>query len=275
MRKHVCLPKLRYIFLTGYALLIIFPLIFTLVSSLKDTEGIYMSPWRLPEIYQWNNYIQLFSKYDMGTYFFNSMYYSAVGCFLSLVVCITAAYAISRMRWKLSKPTMAFLLLGLMIPAHSTIIPLYIFANRIGIKNPRISLILIFVAFSIPTTVYILAGFIKSIPREMEESAVIDGSSIPGALIRIIVPLIKPAIATVAIFSFLAIWNDLLFSLIFINNQKHNNIQLGITKFQGTYGSRYGSLLAAIVVAMVPTIIVYVLLQDKIVKGMTAGAVKG
>lgn len=275
MKKQRALTVLKYIFLWGYAVLILFPLLFILISSFKDNEGIFTDPWGLPAVFHWETYMQLFTKYAMGMNFVNSFYYSTAGCVLSLLVCITAAYAIARMRWRYSGAMMGFFLLGLMIPAHSTIIPLYISAFKAGVKDPRISLVLIFAAFSIPTTVYILAGFMKNIPREMEEAAVMDGSSIPGALARIIVPLLKPAIATVTIFTFLSIWNDLLFSLIFINNEKYNNIQLAITKFQGSYGSKYGSLLSAIVVSIIPTIIVYILLQDKIVKGMTAGAVKG
>lgn len=275
MKKHNVLSILKYVFLCGYALMIIFPLIFILISSFKDNEGIFMDPWGLPAVYHWETYVQLFTQYRMGTNFVNSIYYSTAGCALSLVVCITAAYAISRMKWKYNKAVLGFFLLGLMIPAHSTIIPLYISAFRVGLKDPRISLVLIFAAFSVPTTVYILAGFMKSIPREMEEAAIIDGCTIPGALLRIIMPLLKPAIATVTIFTFLSIWNDLLFSLIFINNEKYNNIQLAVTKFQGSYGSKYGSLLSSIVVSIIPTVIVYILLQDKIVKGMTAGAVKG
>lgn len=275
MKKQSVLTILKYVFLYGYALLIIFPLLFILISSFKDNEGIFTDPWGLPAVFHWETYMQLFTRYAMGMNFVNSFYYSTAGCILSLLVCITAAYAISRMKWKYNKAVMGFFLLGLMIPAHSTIIPLYISAFKVGVRDPRISLVLIFAAFSIPTTVYILSGFMKSLPREMEEAAIIDGCTIPGALLRIIIPLLKPAIATVTIFTFLAIWNDLLFSLIFINNEKHNNLQLAITKFQGSYGSKYGSLLSAIVVSIIPTIIVYVLLQDKIVKGMTAGAVKG
>lgn len=275
MNKNIILPKIKYIFLYMYSILIVFPLLFVFVSSLKDNEDIFTNPWGLPKVYHWYTYLQLFQKYNMGTYFINSLYYSILGCAVSIVVCTAAAYAISRLKWKFSGITMGFFLLGLMIPAHSTIIPLFYLSSRVGIKNPKISLILIFVAFSIPTTVYILAGFMKSIPKEMEESAVIDGSSIIGAFIRIIIPLLKTPIATVTIFTFLGIWNDLLFSLIFINKETDKNLQLGIMKFLGSYGSRYGILLSAIVVSMLPAIIVYIILQDKIVDGLTAGAVKG
>jgi len=275
MNKNVILSKFKYIFLYIYSTIIIFPLLFILVSSLKDNEDIFINPWGLPKVYHWDTYLQLFKKYGMGIYFLNSLYYSILGCIISIIVCTAAAYAISRLKWKLSGITMGFLLLGLMIPAHSTIIPLFYLSSKIGLKNPKISLILIFVAFSIPTTVYILAGFMKSIPREMEESAVIDGSSIIGAFIKIITPLLKTPIATVTIFTFLGIWNDLLFSLVFINKETDKNVQLGIMKFLGSYGSRYGILLSAVVVSMLPAILVYIILQDKIVDGLTAGAVKG
>ena len=270
MNKNAMLSKIKYIFLYIYSIIIIFPLLFILISSLKDNEDIFTNPWGLPKVYHWNTYLQLFQKYGMGIYFLNSLYYSILGCIISIIVCTAA-----RLKWKLSGITLGFLLLGLMIPAHSTIIPLFFLSSKIGLKNPKISLILIFVAFSIPTSVYILASFMKSIPREMEESAVIDGCSIIGAFIRIITPLLKTPIATVTIFTFLGIWNDLLFSLVFINKESDKNLQLGIMKFLGSYGSRYGILLSAIVVSMLPAIIVYIMLQDKIVDGLTAGAVKG
>jgi raffinose/stachyose/melibiose transport system permease protein len=185
-----------------------------------------------------------------------------------------AAYGIGRMKWKLSGLTLSLLLTGLMIPIHSILVPLYITVSKFHLPN-NVALLLIFIASTIPTSVFIIIGFLKGIPRTIEESAVIDGCSIPRVFISIICPMIKPAIATVTIFNFLAVWNDLMLSLIFLNEENTKTIQLGILRFQGAYFSDYRLLLSGIVVALIPSILVYLVMSEKLVNGVSAGAIKG
>ena len=265
----------RYIFFGIYSLCILYPMFFILMSSFKTNEEIFTTPFALPNNISLDNYIDIFVRFDMHFYFLNSLYYSVVGCLVIILICSMAAYAIGRMKWKLSKPVLAFFLLGLMVPMHSVMVPLFISTRTMGFTNNRITLIGIFAAFAIPTSVFIITSFMRSLPREMEESAVIDGSGLLRCLFQIILPMTAPAIATVTIFNFIGIWNDLLFALIFLTRETEKTIQLGITRFQGAFSINYSLMLSAIVISILPTLITYIFLQRRIVSGMTAGALKG
>lgn len=266
---------IKYIFLCIYALMVIFPLVFTLLSSFKTNEEILLTPWNLPTKWDFSIYYKVWTEYGVSTYFFNSVYYSVLSVLIGLIINVMAAYAIARMQWKLRNWVFGLFMFGLMVPIHSQIIPLYIGFTRMGFSNPRITLAGLFIAFSIPTTVFILVGFMKSLPYELEESAIIEGASIFRILRSIILPLLTPAIATVTIFNFLAVWNDYFSSLIFINGDKDKTLQLGITRFQGSFVTNYSLLLSAIIIAVIPSIIIYVILQDKIIGGLMTGAIKG
>lgn len=266
---------IKYAFLAIYSIAIIYPLIFVFLSSLKSNTEIFITPWALPKNWNFKIYYDVWTKFEVQAYFLNSLYYSTMSVIISLVISSMAAYALTRMKWKLKAAVFSLIMLGLMIPVHSELVPLYIISRKLGFNNPKISLVGIFVAFSIPTTIFILSGFIKSLPIELEESAVIEGSGLVRAFFTIIMPLLKPAIATVAIFNFLGVWNDFFASLIFISRESDKTVQLGITRFQGNFATRYADLLAAIIITIVPSVVVYAIMQDKIISGLTAGAVKG
>lgn len=269
------LNTLIYIFLGMYSLIIIYPLIFTFLASFKTNNEIFLSPWNLPDNWDFMKYIRLVTEYGMGTYFLNSVYYSITSVAITVFISSMAAYALVRMKWKLQMGVFALFILGLMVPIHSAVVPLYIMFSKAGFSNPRISLVLVYVAFSMPITLFILSGFLKGIPMEMEESAVMEGCTIFRAFFTIIMPLLNPALVTVIIFNFLTVWNDFFAGLIFINQDKHKTLQLGVTQFQGNYGMDYSQLLAAIILIILPSIVVYIVIQDKIINGITAGAVKG
>lgn len=273
-RKGYIWDALKYIILCVGAILVIFPLIFTFISSLKSNTEIFSDPWGFPASPHFISYVSVFVKYRLHTYFLNSVYYSVVVCVVSAAVVTMAAYGIARMKWALSGVTLAFLLMGIMVPLHSIIVPLYVSVSRMGISN-RVALMAIFIAGSIPTSVFMVIGFLKGIPREMEESAVIDGCSIPKVFVNIILPMIKPAVATVTIFNFLGVWNDLMLSLVFLNDETQKTLQLGIIRFSGAMSTDYGLLLSSLVVALIPSIAVYLLASQQLINGISAGAVKG
>lgn len=234
-----------------------------------------MSPWNLPKKWEFGKYGELLGKYGMGMFFLNSVYYTVTTMAITGLLSLMAAYAFTRLKWKFQGIVFAVFILGLMIPIHSELVPLYIMMSKLGFRNPRFILIGIYTAFSLPISVYILSSFLKGIPREMEESAVIDGCSILRSFFSIIIPLMNPAIATVAILNFIGVWNDFFVALVFISQDKDKTLQLGIAKFQGNFGTDYSYLLAAIVLALFPTVFVYVFFQNRIIQGITAGAVKG
>jgi len=155
------------------------------------------------------------------------------------------------------------------------LVPLYVMFIKMRIRDPHISLTLVYVAFSIPITTLILASYIRSIPIAMEESAVMDGSSLIGAFIKIVFPMMKPAIATVAIFHVLSAWNDFFSALVFINSENDRTLQLAVAVFRGSFSANYQFLLGGVVLSMLPSAIFYLLVQDKVIEGVAAGAVKG
>jgi raffinose/stachyose/melibiose transport system permease protein len=264
-----------YAFLCLYALVILVPMLFVLSSSFKTNSEIFNAPWNLPSKINLFTYFDIFINYSLYSYFINSLYYSTVAVAAIVVLCTMGAYGMVRLKWKLAGITKAYILLGLMVPVHAMIVPLYIIMTRIGLQNPRITVVLIYVAFSIPTSLFIFAAYLSGMPRDLEEAAILDGCSVFGSFRRIVVPMMQPAIATVAIFSFLSAWNDFFVGLIFINADKFWTIQLGISKFKGAHSIRYSYLLAAVVVALLPTIAVYLFMNKRIIAGITAGAVKG
>lgn len=257
------------------SIVIIFPLLFIVLASLKTQSEIFLSPFSLPQNPDFSIYKTLLIEKGFVYNILNSLFYAVTTVVVSAMVCYLGAYAISRMKWKLSKVVLALLLLGLMVPQHSMVLPLYVVMQKIGIDSPRISLILVFTAFAIPRTIFIFVGFLQDISRSMEEAAIIDGASIWKVIFMIILPMIKPALATVCIFNFLQVWNDLFIGLIFITDNAQKTIQLGLLQFQGLYETQYNILLAAVSVAIIPIMVVYAFFQKNIIKGITAGAIKG
>ena len=169
---------------------------------------------------------------------------------------------------------MMYFLLGIMVPIHALLVPLYIAVSKMNMSNVA-GLILIYIASAIPTAIFILTGYLKGIPSELEEAAVIDGATVGVLFRKVIFPISKPSLATVTILTFLGVWNDLILGLIFLNEEKTKTIQLFIAQFSGAHYTNYGNMLSSIVIAMCPMIIVYLIMSDKLVNGMMQGAVKG
>jgi len=264
-----------YILLTLFALICLFPIAWVLFASFKDNTSLLTKPWELPNPIQFQNYTVAWVSGKIGHYFVNSLVVSGATLLLNLIFSSMAAYAISRMKWKLSKVVMNIFLLGMMVPIHATLIPLYLIFSKIGLINSMIGLIIPYMVFAFPTTIYILSSFFSSLPRDIEEAAVIDGCTLWDVFLKIILPISTPGLFTVSIFGFVASWNELLVAMIFTTGDNAKTLPVGLTNFVGTYSTNYAPMLAAIVLAMIPTILIYCMFSNKIIGGMTAGAVKG
>jgi len=273
LQKKRLFSTLYYVILLISTVIILIPIIFIIISSFKTETQIFSSPWSLPASLDFSTYYEIFVHYNMVNYFSNSIFYSIVSCFICLVLTFPASYAICRMRWRASKYVMAFLVSGLMIPVHAIIVPLYITVSKAQLPH-NFALIFIYAAATIPTALFLFVGNLKSIPVSIEEAAVIDGCSIPRLLMSIIYPLSRSVMASVIVFTFLSVWNDLLIALIFLSNERDKTIPVGIMRFIDSYFTNYGFLLSALVVTIIPTIILFAFLSKYIVKGLTAGAVK-
>ncbi len=253
----------------------LYPLLWLIINSLKTDTEMFIDPWSVIPSFQFDNYATAWVSGKIGTSFFNSVMVSFTSVGVTIVVASMAAFALKRFKWKLSGFVMGLFLIGVMIPIHSTLIPLFMVFNKIGLLNRHISLVLPYVAFALPTSIFILSGFMATFPKEIEEAAVIDGCSMKGVFWRIIFPLSKSSIATISIFNFVTAWNELMFALIFMTSDSKMTLPVSLTRFKGQYSTSWTIQLAAVVIMVLPSLIAYFFLNDKIIKSLTIGAVKG
>lgn len=264
------------VFLIAFAIIQIYPLIWLLMFSLKDNAEIYGgNVMGLPTKFLWGNYKNALTNGNVLIYTINSVIVTGVTILVSNILGVMASYAIARMKWKLSNLTLTVFLLGIMIPIHSSLLPLFIILNKLNLIDKPIALIVPYIAYGLPMCIFVCVGFLKNIPKEMEESAFLDGCSVYRAFISIILPLIKPAIATVSIFTYLQAWNELMFANTFIHDQKYKTLPVGIMSLSGQYSTEWGPIGAGLVIATIPTIIIYVLMSNQVQASLTNGAVKG
>lgn len=263
------------IFLIIVAIIQVYPLIWLVLFSFKDNGEIFGGNVAgLPKVWHIENYTSAISQAHVMKYFINSVIVTAITIFFVLILSAMSAYAISRMRWKLSNVTMILILLGMMVPIHAALLPLFMVLKTLKLLNSYWALIIPYTAFAIPMAVTILIGFLRGIPKELEEAAIIDGCGPFKLFFSIIVPIIRPAMATVAIFTYLSSWNELMFAVSFINKTAYKTLTVGIMSMVGTYVTKWGDIGAGLVIATIPTIIIYILLSDQVQKSLTAGAVK-
>lgn len=263
-----------YAFLLIMALVFVGPLVFTFISSFKANTEIFTEPFSLPEVFKFDNYSTAWESANMGRYMLNSLFISGSAVIGVLIVSSLSAFVLSRFNFKFNKYLSLFFLLGMMVPMHSILVPVSYLIGEFNLKNNIFALILIYIAFNIPFSTIVLTRFMGNIHQSIEESAVMDGASHFQVYLRIILPMTLPALSTVAVFNFLGAWNDVLFPLIMINDDKLKPISLGLLNFSGERGSDYGLLMAAIIITITIPMIIYLLFQEKVESGMSAGAVK-
>ncbi len=266
---------LLYICLGLVAVFQIFPIIWLFMFSLKSNQEIFAgSPFALPEAPKWENYLKVFDG-GIGTYFWNSIWITVVATVLTILIASMATFAITRMKWKYSNLVLGLIMLGLMIPIHSALIPLYnMFLNVNLIDNP-LSIILTYTTYNLPITVMILLGFYTTIPGEIEEAAIMDGSSVHRLFFRIILPLSAPIMSTSVIINMIYNWNEFVFVNTFISSDSYKTLTVGIQNFIGQYMTDWGAIGATLVISVLPIIIAFFFFSNKIMEGLSSSAVKG
>ena len=264
-----------FILLTVTAIVILVPLAWLLSSSLKTQQELAANTWGPPITWQFINYVKAWQGSRLGTYMSNSVYVTALSIAITLVASTPIAFVVSRFKFRLRNPLYYLMIAGMMIPIHSAVIPLYILVNDLGMENSRTTLALIYGAFRIPISVFILEGFMIGIPKEIEESACIDGCSTWRLFTHITVPLSRDGMVTISILTVLATWNELLISMLFLSDPKFKTLPIGLMGFLTEFQSEYTQLAAGIMIAIMPSVFFYILMQERIEKGMTVGAVKG
>ena len=259
-----------------YAVIQVYPLFWLFLFSFKDNNEIFSgNAMGFPHVWRGSNYVSVLTSGNVAAYLLNSVVVTAATILISSVLITTAAYAIVRMHWKLSGAFLTYVLLGLMIPIHATLLPLFIILRDLKLLNTYLSLILPYVVFALPMGIFIMTGFLRGIPKELEESACLDGCSIYKSFYYIILPLLRPAVATVAIFTFLSSWNELMFANTFLSNESLKTLTVGILSLSGQQGTHWGPIGAGLVIATVPALLIYILLSDQLQKSIIAGAIKG
>ncbi|GMX61612.1 carbohydrate ABC transporter permease [Paenibacillus elgii] len=263
------------VLLTLYALVTLYPLFWLFVSSFKTNEEFHSKPFSLPEVWQWDNFVRAWEVSAMGTSLVNSTIVTVLSLILTLVLGALAAYVLARFDFKLKPLFMGLFLLGMLIPIHSTLVPLFVLMKKVKLLDTYAALVFPYTAFELPLAIFVVAAYLTAIPKEIEEAALIDGTGYWGIFFRMMLPLSLPALSTIAILGFLRFWNDFAFALVFISKPALKTIPLSLSVFATGYATDYKLTMAAMSIAVLPTIIVYLLFQEQIMKGMTAGAVKG
>ena len=259
-----------------WALIQLFPFYWLLTFSLKNNAEIFGgNVLGLPGEWLFENYSIAMGSANVAKYLLNSLIITSASILLTILFTITSAYALNRMTWKLRETMRIVFMLGLMIPLHAALLPLYIIFSKVKLMNTYWALILPYTAFAVPMGVLMMSGFIHSIPRELEDAACIDGCNIYRIVFQIVAPMMKPAIATVSIFTFLQCWNELMLAYVFCPKEYARTLTVGIQNMYGQYTTNWGPIGAALVIATLPTLIIYLLMSGEVQKSLIVGAVKG
>ncbi|MDR0270259.1 carbohydrate ABC transporter permease [Paenibacillus sp.] len=267
-----------YAILIIWGLSVLYPLLWTLLDSLKNNDQFFRKmPWSLPDLpLLWSNFTYVWSEFSFGKYFTNSVVVTLGSTFLGLFLAASTAYVIARYPFKGSNVLYLVYIASMMIPFSLALIPLFFLLNSMNLTNSSFGLILVYSSTLIAFGIFVLVGFFKSLPQELEEAAAIDGASYFGIFFRVMLPLSQPGLITVGIVNLLNIWNEYIIGTILENDPAHYTLPVGIAMMQAQmqYRTEWGPLFAGLLITMVPILIVYMFFQRQIASGITAGAIK-
>lgn len=271
-----------FLALAGYSAMLVFPMIWVAYSSLKGDDAIFRHTFALPSAgaLETGNYVRAWREARFGDYFLNSVVVTGASVALILGMGAMAAYALARFAHPAGRLVFGLILAGLTIPAQLAIVPLFFELRSTGLLNSRVGLVLVYTANGLPFAIFILAGYFRSLPRSLYEAAVVDGCSEFSAFRRVLLPLARPGLVTVAIFQFIGIWREYFFAFMLVSGDAAGSartLPLGLANLSiaAEYRSEYGMLFAGLVLVTLPILLVYVALQRQIVRGIAAGALKG
>jgi ABC-type sugar transport system, permease component len=265
---------LAQIILIANSFIMLYPVVVMVFSAFKTTGEIFEHPFALPDFTQVQNFTRVLGETSMPTYFVNSIVVTGASIILILVLGTMAGYAVARYESRTNTLVLLFFLAGLMLPLKLAVIPLFILLRDLNLLDSRWSLIVTYTAIGLPSTVFIMAGFLRSLPNELEDAARIDGASEPRIMWSVMLPLARPPMAIAAIQNAVPIWNDFFFPLVFIQTDSAKTLPQGLTTFMGEYTTDWGMLFAGLTIAAAPITLLYIALSRQFIQGMTAGAVK-
>lgn len=279
---------LIYIPLILLSILIIVPVFWVFMASIKENSEFYRNPWALPEGFYFQNFIDAWESANMGSYMLNSVFVTVVAIFLLVIIALPASYVLARFKFKSSKFWNVLFMAGLFINVNYIVVPIFLMLND-GDKwiyktfgttffmNNLFVLALVYAATALPFTIYLLSGYFKTLARDYEEAAYVDGAGYFRTMVQIIIPMAKPSIVTVILFNFLAFWNEYIISMTLLTKPELKTLPVGLMNLMAAQRSavQYGKMYAGLVIVMLPALILYMCVQKKLTQGMTVGGLKG
>lgn len=262
-----------YIILLAQLVITSYPMLWMIISSLKNNIEFLADPWGLPKKLLFENYVIAWND-GIQQYILNSLMIAVATITVVIMISCAFSFMIARFPFKGSGFLISVFFVGMLIPIHSTLIPLYGIMNKLNLLNQLWALIFPYVAFTTPVAIFLSYGYFKQLPKELEEAAFIDGCGILKLFTRIFIPLAKPVIATISILTAINIWNEFIFGNIFISDQAQKTLPVGLMALKGTYVTNYAAISAALTISALPVILLYIMMSGQIQKGMFAGAVK-
>ncbi|MCM3289421.1 carbohydrate ABC transporter permease [Paenibacillus sp. MER 180] len=277
-RSYMMVRALMYALLGIWTVLVIYPLLWSILGSFKTNQQFLLNaPWSLPEWpFEWANFTTVWNNYHLGTYFMNSLIVTVVSTVLALLLSSTTSYIIARFPFRGSIALYNLYLSSMMIPLILGLIPLFFLLSNLHLDNSLLGLILVYTVTNLPFGVFVLVGFFRSMPKELDEAASIDGSSHYGVFFRIMLPLAKPGLISVGMMNVLNIWNEYIIGTVLVNDPEKYTIPVGIAIMQAEmqYRTEWGPLFAGLLLSIIPVLVLYMIFQKQITSGMMAGAIK-
>lgn len=274
MRRSYWTPLVQAVLIAN-AVLVLAPMVIMAFSAFKTTREIFQNPFGLPAVWRFDNFSRVWVDAHFGAYFKNSVFVTVASVAVLVLFGAMAAYALGRFRFRGNDLLYVYFLSGLMLPIRLGIIPLFILMRNLNLLDSLWSLVLIYAASGLPSAIFILTGFFRALPADLDSAARIDGAGEWTIFARVMMPLVRPALVIVTIYNAIPTWNDFFFPLVFIQTDRLKTLPQGMTVFFGQYYTDYATLFSGLTLAALPIIALYVVLSQHFIRGLTAGAVKG
>lgn len=279
---------LIYLILSALAITIIVPVAWVFVASVKENSEFYGNPWALPQGLHFQNFVDAWQTANMGSYMLNSVFVTLLGIFLLIIIALPAAYVLARFKFKTGKFWNVMFMAGLFINVNYIVVPIFLMLNNGDAKlrqmfgapfflNNLFILALVYASTALPFTIYLLSGYFKSLAKDYEEAAYVDGAGYFRTMFQVIMPMAKTSIVTVILFNFLAFWNEYIISMTLLTKPELKTLPVGLMNLMAAQKSavQYGQMYAGLVIVMLPTLLLYICVQKKLTQGMTLGGLKG
>ena len=273
--KSIIFCILKYLFIGTVTTISLLPLVWIFISSFKTDLEIFSTPLALPSEINFNGYVMALEISPIAQFYKNSVVIAFLGTFLNIAIFAMSAYVLARFKFRIRGIVIAMLSVSLLLPITALMQPIYIIIKALGLYDTKTALILVYITLGLPTTLYILRSYYLTISKDIEESAYIDGAGFLRTFISIVAPIAVPGYATAAILQFLLCWQEFTFALILTTGNKNRTLPIALQYFTNQFNYNYTAMFAAIIMIIIPSLLIFVLLQEQVISGLTAGAVKG